>query len=110
MPLVLLEALAMGLPVVATDIPGIRDLVADGRNGFLVPPGDPAAMRAALLRITADPDGYQRMSAESRRVAGQYSWDRIGAEFERLYAEAGARAADGNGGRRGRAGGRGVQR
>ena len=110
MPLVLLEALAMGLPVVATDIPGVRDLVADGRNGFLVPPGDPAAMRAALLRVTADPDRYQRMSAESRRVAGQYSWDRIGAEFERLYAEAGARAAGGGGGRRGRAGRRGVQR
>ncbi len=86
MPLVLLEAMAMGLPVVGTDIPGIRGLVADGQNGFLVPPGDPAALRAALLRMTTDPERYQRMAAAARERARQYTWERAGAEFERLYA------------------------
>ena len=51
MPLVLLEALAMGLPVVATDIPGSRDVIIDGINGVLVPPSDVAALRKALLTL-----------------------------------------------------------
>jgi glycosyltransferase involved in cell wall biosynthesis len=86
MPLVVLEAMAMGLPVVGTDIPGIRGLVTGGRNGWLVPPGDAAALRAALLQVTADPAGYQRMAAAARQRAGEYTWERAGAEFEPLYA------------------------
>jgi glycosyltransferase involved in cell wall biosynthesis len=88
MPLVLLEAMAMGLPVVATDIPGNRDVIAHGTNGILVPPNDAPALRMALKSITADPSRYQGMSAESRRIASRYSWAKIGARFERLYAEA----------------------
>lgn len=87
MPLVLLEALAMGLPIVATDIPGNRDLVAHGQNGVLVPPGDPSALRQALLSVTGDVDTYRRMSETSRRLARKYSWETVSAEFERLYAQ-----------------------
>lgn len=89
MPLVLLEALAMGLPIVATDIPGNRDVIVDGANGVLVPPSDASALRRALLSMTVDLGGYQRMSAESRRLASQYSWAEVGDQFERLYAEVG---------------------
>jgi glycosyltransferase involved in cell wall biosynthesis len=91
MPLVLLEALAMGLPIVATDVPGNRDVVVDGQNGVLVPLGDPSALRQALLTVTGDLDGYRRMSETSRRLAGKYSWKVIGAKFERLYAQASKR-------------------
>jgi glycosyltransferase involved in cell wall biosynthesis len=87
MPLVLLEALAMALPIVATDIPGNRDLVLHGQNGTLVPSDNPAALRAALVDITADPDEYRRMSEASRRLADRYTWETIGAEFERLYTQ-----------------------
>jgi glycosyltransferase involved in cell wall biosynthesis len=87
MPLVLLEALAMGLPVVATDIPGSRDVIVDGINGVLVPPDDATALRKALLSVATDLDGYRRMSEASRRLATQYSWAEAGATFERLYAE-----------------------
>jgi len=86
MPLVLLEALAMGLPVVATDIPGTRDVVHDGRHGRLVPPDDPAAFRQALLDVTGDPARYAELAAAARRTAAQYSWTAVGETFEQLYS------------------------
>ena len=86
MSLVLLEALAMGLPVVATDISGNREVVLHGENGLLVPPDDPAALRAALLEIIADPDRYQRMSRAARKLAEQYRWESVSDDFERLYS------------------------
>ena len=89
MPLVLLEALAMGLPIVATDIPGNRDLVIDGQNGLLVTPEDPESLRQALVHVTANPKTYQYMSETSRRLANKYSWEAVCADFERLYAQAG---------------------
>ncbi len=55
MPLVLLEAMDAGLPVVATRVIGSEEVVADGVTGLLVPPGDPAALGAALSRLLADP-------------------------------------------------------
>lgn len=87
MPLVLLEAMAMGLPVVATDIPGNRDVIVDGVNGTLVPLDDPQALRQALLTIATDTDLYRRMSEASGRFSAQYSWGEIGARFENIYAE-----------------------
>jgi glycosyltransferase involved in cell wall biosynthesis len=78
--------MAMGLPVVATDVPGIRGVVQPGRNGLLVPPGDPAEFRQALLAITKDESQYRGMSAASRQLAARYSWDAIRPEFLRLYA------------------------
>jgi glycosyltransferase involved in cell wall biosynthesis len=86
MPLVLLEALAMGLPIVATDVPGSRDVVIPGDNGLLVPLGDPDALRDALLTITSDGDLFRRMSASSLHLAEKYSWGSISGEFERIYS------------------------
>ena len=88
MPLVLLEAMAMSLPIVATDVPGSRELVVDGQNGVLVPSEDCSALRQALLSVTADPDRYRQMSERSRHFAAGHTWEAIGAEFERLYARA----------------------
>lgn len=91
MPLVLLEALAMGLPIVATDVPGNRDLVVQGQNGVLVPLGDPSTLRQALLGVTGDLRRYLRMSEASQRFAGRYSWEAVAAEFELVYAQASKR-------------------
>ncbi len=88
MPLVLLEALAMGLPIVATDVSGNRQVVVHGENGLLVPSGDPLALRQALLSVTDNPDLYQHMSQVSQSLACKYSWVQVGAELERVYAQA----------------------
>jgi glycosyltransferase involved in cell wall biosynthesis len=87
MPLVLLEAMAMGLPIVATDVPGTRDLVASGRNGLLVPLRDPAALRNALLEIGCNHQRYRAMSEAARATADNYSWDGVVSELAQIYAE-----------------------
>jgi glycosyltransferase involved in cell wall biosynthesis len=88
MPLALLEAQAMALPIVATDIPGTRDLVTDGELGTLVPLNDAAALRRALEHLVSDPAGYERMSAAARANAEAYTWERVSERFEDLYSEA----------------------
>ena len=68
-PKVLLEAAGAGLPLVATDVPGCREVVDVGSNGFLVPRGDPAALARALGRLCQDPALRRRMGAASRAKA-----------------------------------------
>ena len=92
MPLALLEAMAMALPTVATDIPGTRDVV-DGQLGTLVPLGDAAALRSALVDLSSDPAAYGRMSAAARARAESYTWDRVADQFELLYTEVGTAQA-----------------
>jgi len=71
-----LEAMAHGRPVVATDVGGLRDLVVDGETGLVVPARDPAALRAALDRLLADPALRRRLgSAGRRRAQERFSWD-----------------------------------
>ncbi|MEL6208585.1 MAG: glycosyltransferase family 4 protein, partial [Pseudomonadota bacterium] len=67
-PVVLMEALAAGLPVVATRITGVPELVAHGETGLLVTPGDPAALAAALEDLAARPDHGASMGAAGRDV------------------------------------------
>jgi len=65
---VIMEAMAMGIPVVATSAGGVGELVSDGANGRLVPPGNPAAMAAAIRELLAQPDTSCRFSAEGRKT------------------------------------------
>lgn len=85
MPLVLLEALAMGLPIVGTNVTGIRDLVTSGKNGLLVPLGNAAAFREALLQATTNLTTYQIMSKASYQHAQQYSWQQVAKTFGDAY-------------------------
>jgi len=68
-PRSVLEAMAMGRPIITTDVPGCRETVIDGVNGFLVPPRDPVALAAAMRRFIDDPSLIPRMGSESRRIA-----------------------------------------
>lgn len=86
MPLVLLEAMAMGLPIVATDIPGTRDVVVHEGTGLLVPTNDRMAMQKALLRLAGDPDSFTRFSDTAYAMAADYTWDSVGERFEQLYS------------------------
>jgi glycosyltransferase involved in cell wall biosynthesis len=74
LPNVLMEALSQGLPVVSSALPGIGELVEDGDQGLLVPPGDPAALAAALERLIRDPERRHRLG-----LAGQ---DRVRRDFD----------------------------
>ncbi|WP_324667969.1 glycosyltransferase family 4 protein [Geochorda subterranea] len=68
-PRSVLEAMAMGRPIVTTDVPGCRQTVEDGLNGFLVPPRDPTALANALERFIVDSRLASRMGQASRRMA-----------------------------------------
>lgn len=63
------EAMAMGRPVITTDVPGCRETVVDGVNGFLVPPRDTKALVMAMSRFIEQPELIERMGRESRRLA-----------------------------------------
>jgi glycosyltransferase-like protein len=84
--LVPLEALAAGLPVVAASIDVLQAFLRDGRNALLVPPGDGAALAAALERVAGDPGLAERLRAEGLRTAAGYSWGRAAAAHEPEYA------------------------
>jgi glycosyltransferase involved in cell wall biosynthesis len=73
-----LEAMAHARPVVATNVGGLRDLVVDGETGLVVPPRDPAALRAALRRLLSDDELRQRLGAAGRgRARDRFSWDAV---------------------------------
>jgi glycogen(starch) synthase len=82
---VLLEALAAGLPTVATRVGGIPWAVADGETGLLVPPGDPAATASALDRLLDDSALRARFAAAARRRAPRFSWPRLAGEVLAVY-------------------------
>ncbi len=86
-PVSVIEAFAMGLPVVSTDVGGIRDLLGDGVCGLLVPDDDVQAMAAAILRLVRDPQLSGRLSSNGRSVAEGSSWEQIHAQWERLFSE-----------------------
>jgi glycosyltransferase involved in cell wall biosynthesis len=87
MPNAVLEAMAAGLPVVATAVGGCSELIHDGVTGYLVPPRDPGAMAAALLRVTTDADWRRSAGRAARRRAEQFSWAASAQAHECLYRD-----------------------
>lgn len=81
-----IEAMAAGLPVIASAVGGLRDLIEDGKTGRLVPPGDAAALAGALERLILNPGEARALGAAARHaVRDTYSFDRMVAAFEQLY-------------------------
>lgn len=80
-----LQALATGLPVVAVDALALPELVYDGVNGFLVPPGNPEALARAALRILNDPELAARMGQASLSIAAPHAEQRSFELYEELY-------------------------
>jgi L-malate glycosyltransferase len=85
MPNSVLEAMAASLPIVATRVGGNQDLVTDGDNGLLVPPGDAAALAAAIRRLIRDPALARRMGARARARVEQFGVPAVTAQLVRAY-------------------------
>ncbi len=84
--LTLLEAMAAGLPIVATDVGGNREVVVPDQTGLLVPARSPEALAEAMLRVLRDPDRARRMGAAGRqRVEDEFSLGRMVTEYGQLY-------------------------
>jgi glycosyltransferase involved in cell wall biosynthesis len=82
----LLEAMAVGRPVVATDVGGNPEVVVDGETGFVVPPADPDRLAAAILKLLQAPDMAREMGAAGRqRVCEEYRVDVMVRRIENLY-------------------------
>jgi glycosyltransferase involved in cell wall biosynthesis len=88
LPLVLIEAMAAGLPIAATDVGGNRELVREGENGHLVPPGDVPALTVALRGLLGDAAKRAAMGRRSREMfEAAFALGRMVDDYERLYLQ-----------------------
>ena len=70
------EAMACGVPLICTDIGGVRDFASDGETALLVPPGDVDALAAAILRAAGDDALRSRLAAAGLKAIARFDWDR----------------------------------
>ena len=85
LPRVFPQAMAAGLPVVATDVSGASDAVVEGQTGFLVPAGDVSALGGSLARLAADPELRRRLGAAARLRVEEFSAARMVRQLEGVY-------------------------
>jgi glycosyltransferase involved in cell wall biosynthesis len=88
LPMAALEAMALGLPVIGADVPGVRDLVVNGRNGILVPFGDATAVAVATERLWRDPTLYFSLSEGAKRTAERFGVEIIADQHVARYRRA----------------------
>jgi len=85
-PKTLIEAAACGRAIVASDMPGCREVVRDGENGYLVPPHNPRAVAEALRRLISDPSRRIQMGIRGREIAvNEFSASRVISETLAVY-------------------------
>jgi glycosyltransferase involved in cell wall biosynthesis len=84
---VIVEAMACGVPVVATSSPGTREIVADGLDGLIVDRHEPAALATALARMLEEPGLRARMSVEARRSARRFALPIVAARYDAVFRE-----------------------
>ncbi len=86
--IVALEAMAAGVPLIASRVGGIPEFVTDGENGLLVPPDDVSALADALKRITADASLGSRLAASGASTVRRLSWEHAADNYQRVYSAA----------------------
>jgi glycosyltransferase involved in cell wall biosynthesis len=86
LPMAMIEAMLASRPIVASDAGGIGELIPSDEFGVLVPPGDPSALKEALLRVAAAPELRERLGeAGRRRAEGEFTADSMAEQYLRLY-------------------------
>lgn len=85
--IILLEAMAAGAPIVASDISGFRDVLDHGKHGLLVPPKDSDALASAIKNVLSDRDASEAMAAAGPAHARQFSWDEVSSQVLAYYEE-----------------------
>ena len=86
---VICEASATGLPVIATDVGGVRETLLDGQTGILVPKDDAEALADAMLKLASDPALRQRMGSAGRAfICQRYQWEQCVDKMEAALASA----------------------
>ena len=95
--IVLLEAMATGVPVVASDIPGYRTVLEHGKQGLLVQPRHPQALAKAIIDLLRDPDLRAQMGSEGRIKAANYDWPRVAVRVLDFYKQVRVELAARNG-------------
>jgi len=86
--MILVEAMAAGLPVIASDIPGYDEVIADGIDGLLVPPRAPVSLAEAIGRVLKDPGLGARLGEAARARARRFDWSVVTEELEEAYRDA----------------------
>lgn len=86
--IVLLEAMAVGTPVVASDIDGYNSVITDGEDGLLVPPRDSRSLARTLISVLSDETLRQKLAARARLTAEKYSWERVAEKVLDYYTRA----------------------
>jgi glycosyltransferase involved in cell wall biosynthesis len=92
LPVALLEAMAYGKPIVATRVGGIPDVLADGTEGLLVPPGDVAALASAVTSLVGDPDRARALGRAAKERVAELGPDTIARRLDVVYQEVIGRA------------------
>ena len=88
LPTVILESMACGISVVATDIPGTRELITHGRTGWLVPPNDAASLAQGILAALRAPAACQSVAQAARQeVTPRFALEQVTKQYEWLYLE-----------------------
>ena len=86
LPIALLEAMGAGLPVIATQVEGVEEIIVDGENGLLLPPADAESLKIAMLRLLAQPDLRVNLGSAGRAlVEDAFSLDQMGKRYEDLF-------------------------
>lgn len=85
LPTVIMESMILGVPVLATDIPGTREMITNGQNGWLVAPGDPHQLACAMLYALRSPEDRTRMALSALQTVQQYSIQQIAGQYQTVY-------------------------
>ena len=85
LPTVIMEAMAISVPVIATDIPGSREMITHQKNGWLVPPADPSALAKAIIDLIESPHTRQELGLAGKQSVTQYSIEEITKTYIQLY-------------------------
>jgi glycosyltransferase involved in cell wall biosynthesis len=93
LPTVILEGAASGLPVVATDVGGIRDFLCHGKNGVIVEPNRPTELAGALRALLSDPERCRSLGQAAREASLQFDWTIVANRFSSVLEKAASRTS-----------------